>query len=135
MGKGSYFLVFFNGATAMEDVARALRVSSMTITRTEDQLAARWATGPELHLGISAEAHVILEAQEIAEQHDVPSLANCDRRFEVAFDDLEAVLDETNTLFEVGATLQDLTNGFIVYSWNGNLILPGGEPCTCSACR
>jgi hypothetical protein len=134
MGKGSYFAVFFNGAISIEDAERALRASNMTITRTEDQLAARWGTGPELYMGVSAESHVILEAQEVAEQHDVAGLASCDRRFEVAFDDLEAVLDETNTLFQIGATLQELTNGYIHNSWNGSLLLPGGEPCKCREC-
>ncbi|MBL9015222.1 MAG: hypothetical protein JNL83_13650 [Myxococcales bacterium] len=134
MGSDSYFMVFFHGATTIDDAERALRATSLMVTRDGDQLAARRGTGPELSLGLSTEEHVILEAEGVAEDHDVPGLASCDHRFEVGFDDLEAVLDDTNTLFEVGAALQDLTNGYILYAWNGNLIVPGGDPCACPDC-
>ena len=133
MGKGSYFMVYFCGGTTIEDAERELRTNN-TVTRDGDGLAVRYEDGPELFIGLSTEPHVIIEAEDVAERHAVPALASCDRRFEVMFDDLEAVLDETNTLFDVGATLQDLSNGYIQYSWNGNLLLPDGEPCKCSHC-
>jgi hypothetical protein len=133
MGKGSYFMVYFRGGTTIEDADRELR-SGNTVTRDGDGITIRYEEGPELFIGLSTESHVILEAEDVAERHAVPALASCDRRFEVSFDDLEAVLDETNTLFVVGATLQDLTGGYIHYSWNGNLLLPDGEPCRCPRC-
>ena len=133
MGKGSYFMVYFCGGTTLEDAERELRTNN-TVTRDGDGLAVRYEDGPELFIGLSTEPHVIIEAEDVAERHSVPALASCDRRFEVMFDDLEAVLDETNTLFDVGATLQDLSKGYIQYSWNGNLLLPDGEPCKCSHC-
>ncbi len=134
MGKGSYFMVYFTGPATLDDAERVLRKSRLTVTRNGGELGARWDAGPELFLGLSDEPHVVLEAQEVAEMHDAPTLASCARRFEVGFDDLEAVLDETNTLFEVGAQLQDLTGGYLHYAWNGNLILPDGKPCQCADC-
>src|SRR5580765_6524753 len=108
MASNSSFLVYFEGPTSIDQAEQRLRATSLTITRDGDELVARWKDGPELYIGINEEDWVIVEAREVAEDHDLAKLATCHRRFEVAFDDLEKVLDETNTLFEVGATLQDL---------------------------
>lgn len=135
MAKGSSFLLYFEGATTIDDAERALRATKMSITREGDELTVRWKGGPAFYLGVSDEPHVVLEAAEVAEGHELPELAKCARRFEVAFDDLDEVLDETNTLFELGATLQDRTRGYLVYAWNGNVIRPDGDPCPCPRCR
>lgn len=124
MSSSSSFLVYFHGACTLDDAERALRGTALTITRDGGSLAARWGSGPELHVGLSTEAWVAIEAREQAERHAIPELATCDRRFEVAFEDLGAVLDEYNTLAEVQLTLQDLTKGFVALSWNGELIRP-----------
>ena len=42
-------------------------------------------------------------------------------------DDLESTLDEMNTLAEVQMTLQDLTNGYLVCTWNGSVQAPFGS--------
>jgi hypothetical protein len=75
----------------------------------------------------SAEPHVRVEATELAEAHGVPALAACDRRFEVSFDDLELVLDDYNTMFEVQTILQELTGGYLHLAWNGELLPPPAE--------
>jgi hypothetical protein len=134
MAKGSYFLVWCPDATTIDDAERALRRTTMTVTRDGDQLVARRGTGPELYIGINDDETVRIEAEDVAERHGVDALAACARRFEVSFDDLEKVADETNTLFEVGASLQDLAQGYIVYAWNGRLLMPDGSPCTCKKC-
>jgi hypothetical protein len=98
MASDSYFSVYFRGASTLDDAERRLRKSKLTAKRVRNTLVVRWGKGPELTMGLSAEAHVVVEA------------------------------------FEVGAVLQDLTTGYLHYAWNGNIILPGGSPCTCSAC-
>jgi hypothetical protein len=124
MSSDSSFLVYFRGACTIDAAERALREHQLDVVRTGDALAVSWHGGPTLHVGLSSEPHVVIEAAEIAEWKKQPALAACDRRFEVGLDDLEAVLDETNTLFEVQATLQDLVSGWAFLSWNGNLIAP-----------
>jgi hypothetical protein len=124
MASDSSFLVYFRGTFTIDDAERALRATGMTVERDGDCVIARRKDGPELYVGLNAEDWVRLEALETAENHERPAIAECVMRYEVAFDDLEAVLDETNTLFEVQAALQDLTHGWILMSWNGNLIDP-----------
>ena len=125
MARGSYFSVYFRGAASLDDAARALP-KSMEIQRDGECLVVRWGSGPELVIGLSAEEHVPIEAAEVAEDHGLPELVDCDRRFEVSFDDLEAVLDETNTLAEVQMTLQAMTRGFLHNAWNGIVTPPEG---------
>lgn len=124
MANDSSFLVYFTGAATLDDAERVLRKTSLSVSRTNDTLQVRWGQGPMLWIGLRAAAHVKLEALEVAEDKGVAQLGLCDRRFEVGFDDLDAVLDETNTLAEVQMTLQDLTRGWITMSWNGELMAP-----------
>lgn len=49
------------------------------------------------------------------------ALARCDAWLEISFDDLDEVLDESNTLIETQLTLQDATGGFMFNTWNGTL--------------
>jgi hypothetical protein len=124
MASDSHFLVYFAGTVTLDDAEAALRKTTLTVTRDGGTLMVRWADGPELFIGLSDEEHVILEAEDWAERRGVPELARCDRRFEVGFEDLEAVLLETNTLAEVQMTLQDLTKGYITMAWNDEVMRP-----------
>lgn len=148
MADESHFMVFISSGVGLADAAQALRGSSWfesASTAADVDLAVR-ATAPSssggrptprpmFRIGLSLEPHVRLEAEELAEEHQIPGLGACHARFEVFFDDLEEVLDESNTLIELQALLQDLANGFVINAWNGSLTLPEGEPCTCPRCR
>jgi hypothetical protein len=125
MGSSSSCLVFFAGPTTLADAARALS-RSMHVVEDGEVLLVRWrdATEPELTVGLSAHAHVAVEAAELAQRKNIDAFNRFDRRFEVAIDDLESTLDEMNTLAEVQMTLQDLTNGYLVCSWNGSVQAP-----------
>lgn len=127
MASDSYFLVYFSGDATLDDAESALRKAGLAVHRTEDTLEVRWGTGPTMWIGLSTEPHVKLEALEVAEMKTVPELERCDRRFEVAFDDLDEVIDETNTLAEVQIVLQDLTQGWITMAWNDFVMLPDGR--------
>jgi hypothetical protein len=48
-------------------------------------------------------------------------IANCDARFEVWIEDLDAALDEINSLIDVQDALQSLTRGCTYFTWNGKL--------------
>ena len=128
MASNPLFMVYFRGPATLADAARSLADHKLHVVESGDTLEVRWkpGTGPGFWVGLNAEPWVVVEAAEHAEAKGVPEMAGLDRRFEVPMDDLDAALDEYNTLFEVQATLQDLTGGYIVNSWNGNVIPPEG---------
>ena len=119
-------MVLFSGPATMADAAAQLG-RGMHVVESGGGLEVRLSPGsePVFRVAFSAEPHVAVEAVEMAELHSLPALRRLDRRFEVAFDDLGAVLDEYTTLFEVQATLQDLTGGYLFLSWNGSVVAPG----------
>ena len=125
MARGSSFQVFFTGPTTIGDAAQALS-RKMHVVEDENGFTVRWpdVTEPELVVGLSAEPHIAVEAAEIAGYRKIDAFKAFDRRFEVYIDDLDKALDEINTMNEVQLTLQDLTNGYIVRSWNGAIDPP-----------
>ena len=127
MGTSSSFLVYFAGTTTLADASRSL-ARSLSVVEAGDLLRVRWRDGsePEFTVGLGTGDHVAREAAEIGARHGVDEFNAFDRRFEVGIDDLDAALDETNTLIEVQLTLQDLTSGYLVLSWNGAVQAPGG---------
>jgi hypothetical protein len=127
MGSDAHLLVYFAGAATLDDAERVLRATWLTVDRDGDLLAVR-GEGPSLRVVWSAAPHVQLEARELADEHGLYDLVRCDRRFEVGFDDLDAVLDDINTLIEVEGQLQELTGGCAWTSWNGNLAVPYPAP-------
>ena len=125
MGSSSMCLVFFAGPTTIVDAARALS-RSMHVVEDGEVLLVRWreATEPELTVGFNADTYVAVESAELAQRKNIDAFNRFDRRFEVIIDDLESTLDEMNTLAEVQMTLQDLTNGYLVCSWNDSVQAP-----------
>ncbi len=84
-----------------------------------------WGDGPQLRLYFANGEDVEHEAEEIGIGTSyADNIKACDARFEIAFDDLDEVLDEINTLIEVQVTLQEATKGFLFNSWNGQLTPP-----------
>jgi hypothetical protein len=128
MASNPLFMVYFSGPATLADAARSLSAHKLHVVEAADllQVRSRADTGPVFWVGLNTEPWVLLEAAERAEENGLPELAHLDRRFEVPMDDLEAALDDYNTMFEVQATLQNLTGGYIVMSWNGNVIAPEG---------
>jgi hypothetical protein len=125
MGSSSSCLVFFAGPTTIADAARALS-RSMHVVEGGEVLLVRWreTTEPELTVGFNADTYVAVESAELAQRKNIDAFNRFDRRFEVIIDDLESTLDEMNTLAEVQMTLQDLTNGYLVCSWNDSVQAP-----------
>jgi hypothetical protein len=127
MEADTHCLIYFAGAATLDDAERVLRATWLTVERDGEALVVR-GEGPTLYVKCSTAAHVPREARELADEHGTYELVRCDRRFEVGFDDLDAVLDDINTLIEVQGQLQDLTGGVSWTSWNGNLAVPYPAP-------
>ncbi|HEL3173903.1 MULTISPECIES: hypothetical protein [Stenotrophomonas] len=79
-------------------------------------------TGDEdvrLELHLSDAPHVLQEAIELAHGTEFAhAMSQCTARFEISITDLEAVLDEINTLIEVQQTLLNAVNGVLWNEWN-----------------
>ncbi len=85
-------------------------------------LSISYVSGAEVAIRAFAQASANEAAEIAAENSHAQSLLPCDARFEIAIDDLDAVLDEINTLIEVQSVLGDLTGGFVFNTWNGNFL-------------
>lgn len=79
-------------------------------------------TGDEdfrLGLSLNDASHVLQEAIELAHGTEhVHAMSQCMARFEISITDLEAVLDEMNTLIEVQQTLLTAVDGVLWNEWN-----------------
>lgn len=69
--------------------------------------------------------HVLLEAKEIGQgsEHE-QFLSKCGSRFELFISDLDAALDEINSLMEAQVALQDASSGYLFTPWNGQIMKP-----------
>ncbi|MCO1616836.1 hypothetical protein ACGFKZ_26050 [Micromonospora tulbaghiae] len=116
------FRVYFTGPFTLADAAQ--RLSEMVVTKESDRFTVRLGDGPQMELTFDEGSRIRFEAIELAEDYGIPEMAAFDRRFEVMFDDIGEVLDDFNTLFEVQVHLQDLTGGYVMRSWNGEVSPP-----------
>jgi hypothetical protein len=121
-------MIFFaQGGTphTLDDAARRMAESGLTVVQGKNGLAVSWDGGPEMQVSLSQAPHVVAEAIEIGEDTlHADAMARCNARFEIAISDLDDALDEMNTLIEVQSSLQDLTGGCMFNSWNGELTGP-----------
>lgn len=122
-------MVFFRPkACDLGAAAESLAGYGLTVTRQGDQLTAGWPGGPQFRVRLVAGPQVQAEAAEIgAGTPHAAVMRECAARFEIEIDDLDAALDEINTLMEVQGALQDASQGFLFLPWNGNLSEPWQE--------
>jgi hypothetical protein len=115
--------VFFPaGPVALDEAARLLRDRTLRVARTGDQLSVGWDGGPLLRIRYARGPSVLEEARRIGgPTRHAAAMHACDARFEITFDDLNAVLDEVNTLMEIQMTLQEATGGLLFTAWNNVL--------------
>ena len=123
------FLVFFRPvACDLDAAATSLTRYGLTVTHRGDELTAGRPGRPQFRIVLSTEPHVAEEAAEIGKcTPHAAAMRECGARFEVSIDDLDAALDEINTLMEVQGALQDASQGFLFLPWNGNLSEPWRE--------
>jgi hypothetical protein len=119
-------MVFFQPEACDLDAAiQSLTRYGLTVTRQGDYLTTGRPGSPQFRVRLVAGMNVRIEAAEIS--HGTPhaeAMRACSARFEIGIDDLDAALDEINTLMEVQGALQDTSQGFLYLDWNGNLSGP-----------
>jgi hypothetical protein len=123
-------LIFFrSGRGNLATAAAALADRGLTVRRkgrgTDAELFVGFRTGSRLRVAFVEEPYVREEAEELgAGSTRAAEMALCEARYEILIDDLDGVLDEMNTLIDVQAALQDVTDGFLFNTWNGELEAP-----------
>jgi hypothetical protein len=124
MGRIDGGLVFFRPGTGdLDAAAKALDEYRLNVTRRGHQLTVGRPGGPQFRIMLSEVPHVVVEAAEIGEgtPHAV-AMGESGARFEIGINDLDAALDEINTLMDVQLALQDASQGGSLFlSRNGKL--------------
>ncbi len=123
-------MIFFHADVAgLADAEAALRSGPLLVTASPGGLRIRWADGPVLDVSLEQGPHVTADARRVGRGNDFEEvLATCDARFAITFEDLDAVLDETNTLIETQLALQSITSGVMYNTWNNALSRQFGAP-------
>jgi hypothetical protein len=129
MADNACFIFFRSGCCTLDDAGKALTERGLSVKRNRDELDVCFPGTPMLRVVLATGDYVREEAAEIAADtpHFAPMSA-CDARFEILIEDLDAVLDEINTLIDVQACLQDLVHGWLFRTWNGELSGPDWPP-------
>ncbi len=122
---GNSIVMFHDPALDLAGARRALEATTLNVDGDDRELRVRWATGPVLRVTLERNPGVLAEAGELgAGTAFATQLQVCDARFVIAFDDLDAVLDEANTLIETQLTLQHATRGILFNTWNDEMSGP-----------
>jgi hypothetical protein len=121
------FQVYFRSESCdLNTAVRALEECGLTVRPQEGYVTVSRTGSPEFDVGLSTEPWVRFEAAEVsAGTPHADAMGQCDARFEVSFESLDAALDEINTMIEIQVALQEACNGYQFLSWNGNLSGPG----------
>jgi hypothetical protein len=127
MADDACLVCFRVGRCDLDGAAKALAGLKLAVERRGGELAVRYPGGPVLRVAYNADRYVAEENAEIAQGHpQAAALLPCDVRFEVMIDDLDATLQEYQTLFAVQEALVGATGGFVFNTWNCGF--PWSEP-------
>jgi hypothetical protein len=126
MSTGSVSLVLFSDQNLeLKEVYDVLLETGLSVLRQSDKFAVWLENGPLLF--VTAACSEPLRQAALIVGQDSPyaeALSRCNVRVEIAFDDLEEVRTEADTLIEVQTALQDATQGYIYNSWNRRIAPP-----------
>ncbi|MEK6236009.1 MAG: hypothetical protein N2C14_14980 [Planctomycetales bacterium] len=120
-------MVFFQSqACDLEKAAEKLVGYRFHVERAGERLIVGKPDSPEFDVILSRDESE--RAAKIGEgTPHADAMRQCDACFEIIIDDLDAALDEINTLMEVQGALQDASRGYLYLPWNGNLSEPWEE--------
>src|SRR5262249_52121182 len=119
MADDACLVCFRAGRCDLDGAAKALAACKLMVERRGDELAVHYPGGPVLRVAYAAAGDVAEEHAEIAQMTPrAGALLPCGVRFEVLIDDLDATLQEYQTLFAVQEALSEATGGFVFNTWN-----------------
>lgn len=122
MAKSSTFFVLFSAPTTLADVGIALKKAGLEPQETGLGTLEVTQDGVAFEVGLSEDPHVLTESQGLASRHKAPQLGRMNRRLEIHVEDIDAALDEFNTLALTQQALLDLTNGVAWLQWNDSIL-------------
>ncbi|MDR2328561.1 MAG: hypothetical protein LBE58_03120 [Comamonas sp.] len=119
------FIFFRPGQATLSDAAQALHELGLEVDAQADCIEVSDTDSPTFRIYWETAAHVLAEAREIA-RHTAygDAMAQCTERFAIQIEDLDDALDEVNTLMEIQATLQNISEGYLYLPWNESLLAP-----------
>ena len=119
----NWCLIFFKDPDEKFTTAQmqlSLKKSGLSVSNEAEVLSVRWGDGPILKVSIQRGSHLEAVLRGLVGQHRKYSsfISGVDAEIKIEISDLNEALDEINTLIEVQATLQDVTQGLMYMSWN-----------------
>lgn len=125
---GSCLVCFKSEECDLEGAVNSLVRYRFNVVRHGEVLCVDRGDGPHFKVTLETAEHVQEEANEFAKSSKFSSeMSKCNARFEIVIEDLDAALDEMNTLMEVQGALQDASKGYLFTPWNGNVSGPWVE--------
>jgi hypothetical protein len=125
----NWCLIFFRDAEAQftpAQLKQLLQNRGLTVSGKPEPFTVQWHDGPKLFVSIEWGRYIVPIIRGLVgrrRKHRTP-IAGCDTQVKIELSDVEAVLDEINTLIEVQGTIQDATRGLMYMSWNHNFTGP-----------
>jgi hypothetical protein len=126
----NWCLFFFRDPRAEFTTARlkeCLLADGLSVSGDDEILRVRWKEdGPVLFVSIhrGPVAETIARSVVSTRRKQRKLIPGCDCYVRITINDLEAVLDEINTLIEVQGAIQRATRGLGYYSWNQEMWEP-----------
>lgn len=116
-------IYFDSPELTIQSVKASLQEDGLFVKESTGALFVRWSDqGPELKVIHRAGADVRVEAAAIGLSTEYEDrLLRCHYAFDIEFNDLNAVLDEVNTLIQVQHILLCTSEGVAFNSWNSAL--------------
>ncbi|WP_426322506.1 hypothetical protein [Pseudoduganella sp. R-43] len=119
-------LIFFpEGSSSLQQAEQELTKYDFDVRSSGGSLFAKRLGSQEFKITLVQLPHVLLEAKEIGQgsEHE-QFLSKCGSRFELFISDLDAAMDEINSLMEAQGALQDASSGYLFTPWNGQIMKP-----------
>ncbi|NYE94284.1 hypothetical protein FHU41_000505 [Psychromicrobium silvestre] len=122
-----FFVYFRRGAASLESALNTLPMHDLQAASVTEENFLVSEQGLSFLITLEESEQVPLAAAQAAgaEPRWQP-LTECTARFAVEISDLEAALEEINTMLELQGALQDCCNGYLVLPWNGGILEPWG---------
>lgn len=120
------FHVYFRSADGdLTKALAALLSYGLTASDRGGSIMATRPGAPRFTIAMEQGAHVREAARDVSvDSPFADAVAQCDGRFNVSVDDLDAAQNEINTMLEVMGALQDAARGYLYLPWNGTLTEP-----------
>lgn len=125
--QNQFFVYFQRGVATLETAREGLALHDLETAGVQPEAFTVRYEHLSFKVTLEDSEQVASDARAIAgaEERWRP-LALCTARFSVEVSDLNAALEEINTMMELQGALQDCADGYLVLPWNGGILGPWG---------